>query len=234
MFWDLITTDCSASSKIMPVAVQVAGLFLIVTLGILYWWLIRRTGREQDKFRKIVLGGFILIILFHTILDCKVLLDITVGVKGYVNTFVIALFHSLELFMFQTHLFDNGYQEYLFGESSNLLWLNANGKPVLVFLYVLAFVLATETSLCFIIRIFSRKDAGRTWLRDNQDKPVSVFFGGGIRAKFLAEDLKLTKPDPRLLYVADYDPETENIGLSVWDIIKYKLFKQLFVNFFRP
>lgn len=231
MFWDLITTDCSASSKIMPVAVQVAGLFLIVTLGILYWWLIRRTGREQDKFRKTVLGGFILIILFHTILDCKVLLDITVGVKGYVNTFVIALFHSLELFMFQTHLFDNGYQEYLFGESSNLLWLNANGKPVLVFLYVLAFVLATETSLCFIIRIFSRKDAGRTWLRDNQDKPVSVFFGGELRAKFLAEDLKLTKPDPRLLYVADYDPETENIGLSVWDIIKYKLFKRKTENF---
>ena len=226
MFWDLITTDCSASSKIMPVAVQVAGLFLIVTLGILYWWLIRRTGREQDKFRKTVLGGFILIILFHTILDYKVLLDITVGVEGYVNTVMIALFHSLELFMFQTHLFDNGYQEYLFGDSPCVL-----GKPVLVFLYVLAFVLATETSLCFIIRIFSRKDAGRTWLRNNQDKPVSVFFEGGSRAKFLAEDLKLTRPDYRLLYVADYDPETENIGLSVWDILKNKLFKRKTENF---
>ena len=232
MFGDLITTGCSASSKIMPVAVQVvSGLFLIVASVVLYWRLIRRAGRNHDRFRKTVWGGIILIILFHTALDYKVLLDITVGVKGYVNTFVIALSHSFELFMFQTHLFDNGYQEYLFGDSSKLLFLNANGKPVLVFLYVLAFVLATETSLCFIIKIFSRKDAGRTWLRNNQDKPVSVFFGGGSRAKFLAKDLKLTRPDSRLLYVADYDPETENIGLSFWEILKHKFLWRKTENF---
>lgn len=231
MFLDIITPGCVAFLKTMEIPVQVAGFLFIVASVILYWWLIRRAGRNHDLFWKTVRRGFFLIIIFHTILDFNVLLDITVGVNGYVNTFLIAVFHSFELFMFQTHLFDNGYQEYLFGESSNLLWLNANGKPVLVFLYVLAFVLATETSLCFIIRIFSRKDAGRTWLSNNQDGPVSVFFGGGIRAKFLAEDLKLTKPDLRLLYVADYDPETENIGLSVWDILKYKLFKRKTENF---
>ena len=231
MFLDLITPGCDAFLKTMEISVQVAGFLFIVASGILYWWLIRRAGRNHDRFRKTVLSGFILIIVFHTVLDFKVLLDITVGVEGYVNNALIALCHSFELFMFQTHLFDNGYQEYLFGDTSSVLWMNTNGKPLLVFFYVLAFVLATETSLCFIIRIFSRKDAGRTWLRNNQDKPVSVFFGGGLRAKFLAEDLKLTRPDARLLYVADYDPETENIGLSVWDIIKYKLFKRKTENF---
>lgn len=215
MFEDIITLKYATTSKLIANLIHTAGVLSIVAAVVLYLWLISRAGRNHNLFKKTVWSGVFLIIIFHFFLDFYVLLNITKGVDGYVNNVLIALFHSFELFIFQTHLFDNGYQEYLFGDTNV-------GKPLIVFFYVLAYVLAIETSLCFIIRVFSRKDAGRTWLRENQDKPVSVFFGGGSRAKFLAEDLKLTRPGARLLYVADYDPETENIGLSVWEILKHK------------
>lgn len=218
---ELATCPC-----VLKMIMQLCGFLLVFVLGYLYYRLIRFSSKNQDWFQKTVLAGFIIILLSHTGLDYYVLSNISEGTICWASNLAIAFMHSFELFLLQTHLFDNGYQEYLFG--SNLV---ADGRPFIVILYVTAFVLAAITSGCFLIRILSRRDSGRTWLKNNLKETVFVFFGGSKRAKLIAEDLKATKPDVKLLYVSDYDPETENIGLSVWDIIRIRLLKKQPENF---
>ena len=204
---------------------QIGGFFLILVIGYFCYQLIRNSSKSYSRFQKTVLAVFIIILLSHTVLDFYVLLNISEGTISWVGNLIIAILHSFELFLLQTHLFDNGYQEYLFGGNSGLD-LVSDGHPFIVFLYVASFVLAAITSGCFLIRILSRRDSGRTWLRNNLKETVFVFFGGDKRARLLAEDLKATKPEVKLLYVAEFDPETENIGLSVWDIIRIRLLKK--------
>ncbi len=220
MLNSLMTTDAG----------QVGGFILIIALGFVYFGYLRKSSTEYCVFQRRVFIGFVLIVLAHTVLDSCVIHDISKSGNPDISYILIAVIHSLELFLFQTHLFDNGYHEYLFGTLlPSEKW--SEGQPILVFLYVLLFILAVITSCWVLIRILSRRGAGRAWLRRNQTKKVFVFFGGDKRAKLLAKDLKESQPEVKLLYVADYDPEAENVGMSVWDIIKRRLLGRKTVNF---
>lgn len=200
------------------------GLLFVVAAG--YVLLIKRVSPKREAFLGTVGICALAIVVSHTILDAKVLCEISLGDKIVISNAVLAVAHSLELFLFQTHIFDNGYQGFLFGED----YINI-GHPWILYFYVLLFVLAAITSGCFLFRIIFRRSAGRTWLKNNQKATVFVFFGGDKRAKLLAEDLKQTQQDVKLLYVTNLASETESIGLSVWDIIKRRLLRKKPENF---
>ena len=192
------------------------GFALAVVIGLAYVCLLYKMARRSRSMLRVLLACALIIIMVNFVADVYVITDVA---KGDVNVFsvaVLALWHSLELFVFQTHFFDNGYQEFFFGSG------DAEGHTFFASLFALTFVLAAITSASLIIRAFSRRRAGRSWLVANQHKAgmSHVFFMGGEAATTLAADIKKTHPEGLTIYVGYPDPEDFYVDLSLWEKIK--------------
>ena len=207
--------------SLSPTAIQVSAFVIGIVIGIVYYLILAKSSRNNNRFFKTLLVCACTIIIVHTIADSFVISRIAIGEKSWFSIFGLAVFHSMELFIFQTHFFDNGYQEFLFGRS-----LDDPGHPWLVYLFVITFILAILTSIALLIKAVNRRRAGRAWLTANKGKAqnVHVFFSGGTLSVDLAEDIHQRHPDQPRLFVGYPDPEESYMDLSIWEKIQ-RLFK---------
>lgn len=190
---------------------------IAVLLGVIYIVLLCRFSKNNKLFFRLLGISAGLVFLANFAADFIVISKIANGDTNLFSVFVLSLFHSLELFIFQTHFFDNGYQEFFFGFSRQ-----GGGEIFFLYVFAVTFVLACITSFSLIIKAISLQRAGRAWLADNKDKAARahIFFSGKDIAETLAENIKKTHPESITILVDYRDPEEKNVELSVWNKIK--------------
>ncbi len=198
---------------------QVMAIVMAALAGFLYFRILVWAGRSNRRFFRVLLFFVCLIFLCNTVADYKVITSIAVGPTTTFGALALAILHSLELFLFQTHFFDNGYQEYFF-ETGNY---GAGGDIVMLYLFVVLFVLACISSMALIIRAFSRRRSGRAWLHDNRDNTANthVFFLGGEAAMLVAKSIGAdsSKKGEHSIFVGYPDPYQNYVDLSIWEKI---------------
>ncbi|MBO7049025.1 MAG: hypothetical protein J6W42_00230 [Bacteroidaceae bacterium] len=201
---------------------QISSFVIGLIIGTLYYMILARNSKSNKLFFRTLCICAIIIFVVHSFLDAYVISEISVGDLSSFFIIALAFFHSLELFVFQTHFFDNGYQEFFFGKDG----CEFSSHPWLAYLFVITFILAAITSVALVIKAINRRRAGLMWLSDNKDKAgmSHVFFLGGKMALTLAEDIKKHFPDNPRIFVGYPDPEEIFMDLSIWEKIK-KLFK---------
>lgn len=202
-------------------AFHVMAFVIGITIGVVYYLILAKNSENNRLFFKTLLICALSIIIIHSAADMYVIAHITQGEKSWFSIFILSLFHSFELFAFQTHFFDNGYQEFLFGHDAS-----EPGIPWLTFVFIITFILAILTSIALVIKAVNKRRTGRKWLMDNKDRAenVHVFFLGGELSIALAEDIHKHHPDQPCLLVGYPDPEESFMDLSIWEKIQ-RLFK---------
>ena len=202
-------------------AFQVMAFVIGIAIGVIYYIILAKNSKNNKLFFKTLFICALAIIIIHMVADMYMIYHISQGEKNWFSIFSLSLFHSLELFVFQPHFFDDGYQELLFGHKGDSL-----GNPWLSFAYVITFILAVLTSIALVIKAVNRRRAGRSWLLANKDKAenVHIFFLGGDLSIILAEDIRKQHPDQHCLLVGYPNPEESYIDLSIWEKIQ-SLFK---------
>jgi len=203
------------------IVTQSLSIVLAVVIGLAYIWLLFKYGKHNKPLLRLLCISAIAIFVAHCATDLVVIYKISGSETSFFSLFVLAIFHSLELFVFQTHFFDNGYQEFFFGQNRT-----GGGETLFVYLFAVYFVLASITSFALIIRAVSRRRAGRSWLAAHRSDAgrSHVFFLGGEISSALARDLAEAHPDDLRIYVGYPDPEENYVDLSIWEKIK-RLFK---------
>ena len=199
-------------------AMQIYAAVFGILLASICFALLVRTSEDNKKFLWAL--GIISAIVFcvNTGADAYVISQITEGENySLFSLVVLAVFHSLELFVFQTHFFDNGYQEFFFGTYHDRL-----GHPWLAFIFALCFILACFVSASLVIKAFNRRRTGRKWLADHQKESGNshLFFLGSDIAKVVAQSIKEAHPDHNCIFIGFPDPEENYIGLSIWEKIQ--------------
>ena len=213
-------------------AVQISAFAVALILGFCYYRILGKTSKNNRLFRNTIVGSALTIGIINTVADWMVISKIAQGPLNVFSTTVLAVFHSVELFVFQTHFFDNGYQEYFFGKSYNLqengpvIFATDPGHPWMAYLFAITFVLACVTSVALVIRALSRRRAGRVWLSNNKTSTRNshIFFLGGEVTQHLALDIRKHNPQDKLIFVGYPDPEESYMDLTVWEKIR-RLFK---------
>lgn len=198
---------------------------LIAGLG--YILLLYLLGRNDRVFPYFMGACVFAIICVNATADYHVIDAIAQHHTNKFSAVVLAIFHSLELFVFHTHFFDNGYQEFFFGKGPIGSPAYTDEGIYFVYIFTITFILACISSVALVIRAFSRRRAGRTWLalhkRDTHG--THIFFLGDDVAVQLAEDIRANDPGAKIVYVGYPDPEESYMDLSVWEKIK-RLFKR--------
>lgn len=211
-------------------AFQVMAFVVGIAIGVVYYLILAKHSKNNRLFFRALLICALFIIVGNTAADMYVISHITHGESNWFSLISLSLFHSLELFAFQTHFFDNGYQELLFGQSA----CNP-GTPWLVYTFVITFILAIITSIALVIKAVNRRRTRRAWLTDHKDKAqnVHIFFMGGTLSIALAEDIHKHHPDQPCLFVGYPDPEEGYMDLSIWEKVQ-RLFKNRTENSLAP
>lgn len=190
-----------------------------LALGAAYVALLMNAGKKGKRFFVTLLCCAGAAFLLNFIPDCIVIREIAQERPvGTLPVMVLALTHSLELFLFQTHFFDNGYQEFFFGHYDG-----ADGHPLFLFLFITAFVLACITSSALVIRAFTRRRSGQSWLRDNAVAAgtTHIFFLGGKASLLMAESIRSDESckNDKIVFVGYPDPYKNYVELSLWEKI---------------
>ena len=176
-------------------------------------------SKDDSRFRKVIKYSALSIAALYALLDLHVMSSISTPVAGFADILPllgIALLHSVEVFVFQTHFFDNGYEDFFFlGEPYNE---NLPNQLVLAAMVTLA-VLAAVTSASLVVRALGKRRADRNWLSSHarDASRVHIFLQEGDYSKYLAEDIK-AKPDGSLTVLVSYpNPDSGALGLSLWE-----------------
>lgn len=200
----------------MSIVIELAlVLGCVVAAVAFYVFLARRSKDNRQFFRALALSASV-IFAVNVIADLYVQCSIAGGAVNWLATAVLAVFHSLEIFVFQTHFFDNGYQEFFFGTGQE------PGHPMLAYLFVVTFIFAGITSLALVVKAFNRRRAGRVWLEEKaaNGDVTHVFFSSERIAMLLAEDIRRCRPQDSLILVAFPDPEDNYADMSLWERMK--------------
>ena len=201
-------------------AFQAIAFVIGIAIGVVYYLILAKNSKNNKLFFKTLFICALAIIVIHTVADMYVISNMEQGAKSWFSIFILSVFHSLEMFVFQTHFFDNGYQEFFFGTSQS------PGVAWLVYVFVITFILAILTSIALLIKAINRRKAGRSWLVANKGKAqnVHMFFLGGELSRSLAEDILKLHPDQPRLLIGHPDPEESYMDLSIWEKVQ-RLFK---------
>ena len=204
-----------------PQLLQFSACIIGLIVGVVYYMILAKNSKSNKLFFKTLCICALMVFVVHWVSDAYVISQITIGDLSWFSMVALAFFHALELFVFQNHFFDNGYQEYFFGRNEC-----ETGHPWLAYLFVITFILAAITSVALVIKAVNRRRAGLSWLSDNKEKAgiSHVFFLGGKIAVALAEDIKKNYPDNPRIFVGYPDPEDNYMDMSIWEKIK-RLFK---------
>ena len=206
-----------------PSVIQLTTIAAGLIAGICYYFILARASKNNRLFFRTLWILAFVVFAVHAVTDGYILTECTEGPVNYFSVAVLAAFHSLELFVFQSHIFDNGYQEFFFGTDA----LHP-GRVWMLYLCVILFVLASITSIALVIRALNRRRAGRAWLSSHHSNhgPSHIFFLGGSISWVVAEDIRRRHPDQPCIFIGYPDPEENYMDLSVWEKIK-RLFQSL-------
>lgn len=201
---------------------------LVLALAILSFYVafLWNVGKSDRWFKKCIQISACIIFMACWIMDTFVLFSIPgnapAGDQVAPMPFATSIFsnialgfiHSVETFLFQTHIFDNGYEEFFFGRGVY------DGHFTLLTFYSLIFLMAIATSLTFVIRGVVRYRTSRKRLEKRalrgQAKGANVFFGLSHAATLLASDIK------NVVFIID-PQDNKDFDLSIWDKLR-KLF----------
>ena len=198
-------------------ASQVTAFIIGIAIGVAYYFILAKNSKDEKRFSRTLLICALFIIALNTTADMYVISHIGQSEQSWFSLFGLSVFHSLELFVFQTHFFDNGYQQFLFGIDND-----RTGSPFLVYIFIITFVLAAITSIAFIIKAINRRKAGRSWLSTHKGKiqNAHLFIMGKELSTALAEDIKNHHSDQPCLFIGHPDPEESYMDLSLWEKIQ--------------
>lgn len=198
-------------------ASQVTAFIIGIAIGVAYYFILAKNSKDEKRFSRTLLICALFIIALNTTADMYVISHIGQSEQSWFSLFGLSVFHSLELFVFQTHFFDNGYQQFLFGIDND-----RTGSPFLVYIFIITFVLAAITSIAFIIKAINRRKAGRSWLSTHKGKiqNAHLFIMGKELSTALAEDIKNQHSDQPCLFIGHPDPEESYMDLSLWEKIQ--------------
>ena len=198
-----------------PAAIQWTAVAAGVAAGIIYYSVLARASKDNRLFFKTLWILASVIFCLNWVTDAYVLTRLADGPgSNFFSVGVISALHSLEIFVFQTHFFDTGYQEYFFGQDPLSRWM--------MYTLVVLSVLAGITSVALLIRALNRRRAGRAWLASHSQSPgqAHVFFLGGVVSRVVAADIRRTHPDHTCIFIGYPDPEEADLELSIWEKIK--------------
>ena len=204
-----------------PATIQWTAVVAGVAAGIIYYTVLARASKDNRLFFKTLWILAIVLFCLNWVTDAYVLTQLAVGPgSNFFSIGVISALHSLEIFVFQTHFFDTGYQEYFFGPDPVSRWM--------MYTLVVLSVLAGLTSIALLIRALNRRRAGRAWLASHSKHPgqAHVFFLGGAVSRVMATDIRRCHPDHTCIFIGYPDPEENYLELSIWEKIK-RLFQSL-------
>lgn len=192
-------------------------LFLILVYGIGIFRL------KNDKFFKFVLRFAIVIFVSYFVCDLYVMSSISQAVDGFDDgfpLFFLAILHSCEIFLLQTHFFDNGYEDYFFLHSDQFHPVVGNETTILILMVTLV-VLASITSISLIIRVFAKRREDRNWLASHSVNSgnTHIFLQDSEYSFTLAEDIKKTLESSLTVLVSYPNPDADSLGLSLWEKI---------------
>lgn len=200
-------------------AASVILLTYIVILGALCWW---NNRHGNNKFFKSFLMTMVVLIVVAAIaIDSYTLLNISIGPKNPFAIFFTAVVHSIEMFLFQVHVFDNGYEEFFFGSASS----GMNGHTGVLSWYALIYFAAVSTSLALIIqyavRFISNKRWLRRWLKQaDEETHFHIFFGVNEIAWKLAADIEKNTKKDKIIFIRYPDSYPDGLELSFFGKIK--------------
>ena len=202
-------------------ATQFYAAFAGILIALLCFFLLVRSSSKNKRFLRALIILSAIVFCVNTIADGILMWRITEGERSPFSMAVLAFFHSLELFVFQTHFLDNGYQEYFFGANGD------PGHPWFAFLFAITFILACFVSVSLVIKAFNRRRAGREWLSShkNQSGNAHLFFLGGNVPQKVASSIKEAHPDHTCIFIGFPDPDENYMGLSIWEKIQ-RLFEE--------
>lgn len=211
-------------STTAAILIEVSAFIVGAAVGILYFIRLMKTGGDNRRFRRLLIWVAALTFFTYLFADFWVIGEISAWNINYFSTFVLSVFHSLELFVFQTHFFDNGYQEFFFGSGFG------DGNVCAVYIFAVAFVLACVSSSALIIRSFSRKRDGTLWLekqvKNDQTANTHIFLLGGEISTLLAQSIRDDKlcEGHQIVFVGYPDPYQNYVDLSIWEKISRLFF----------
>lgn len=199
-----------------PAMESFKGFGLAIAIGVVYIGLLFKSSKSNKSLIRTLGIAAICIFLVNCVADYLVISNIAKDDINVFSVLFLAIFHSLELFVFQTHFFDNGYQEYFFGHGQG------GGETFFVYLFSVTFLLACISSAILIIKAFGRRRAGLSWLSANKAhaENTHVFLLGGKLSRILAEDIRTTHPEHRLVLVGHPSSNDSLVELSIWEKIK--------------
>ena len=196
---------------------QIYAAFIGILIALLCFLLLVRNSISNKRFLTTLIILSAIVFIVNTLADGIVIWQISKGERSLFSVGVLAVFHSLELFVFQTHFFDNGYQEFFFGTLDN-----TPGHPWFAFLFAVTFILACFISVSLVIKAFNRRRAGREWLSAHKKMSGNshLFFLGGEIPSVVARSIKKAHPDHNCIFIGFPDPEENYMGLSIWEKIQ--------------
>ena len=164
------------------VSLQYQSVFVGGLVGILYLFLLFYHSRNNKLFFRTLLVVAIATAVVYFVADISVLYSIVGGGKFNFTVLALAVFHTLELFIFQTHFFDNGYNDFFFVDDQVTALIPWSGETY-AYIYVTAFVLACITSSALVIMspTFSPAwSAGAPSVSSSMRQPTGTPFSAAV------------------------------------------------------
>ena len=100
-----------------PQLLQFSACIIGLIVGVVYYMILAKNSKSNKLFFKTLCICALMVFVVHWVSDAYVISQITIGDLSWFSMVALAFFHALELFVFQNHFFDNGYQEYFFGRN---------------------------------------------------------------------------------------------------------------------
>ncbi|MBQ9185655.1 MAG: hypothetical protein IJ151_07280 [Bacteroidales bacterium] len=178
-------------------------LFALYALFLVY------VSRKDRQFKTVIIISASIVFILGWALDGFILYRQMS--ENFFTALSLGAIHSMEAFLFRTHLFDNRYSEF-FNSDNSQLYLS-----VFTFLYLAA----SAISVTLIIRGVVRFTENKHWLsRWRETDNVHIFFGMSKAAMTLAEDIHNTRPGEIIITVLDPDVDIDLLDMSLWDRIR--------------
>lgn len=182
---------------------------------------------NNDRFFKFILWFTLAIAVSYFLCDLYVMAAISKAVECFYDwlpLILLAILHSCEIFLLQTHFFDNGYEDFFFlhdDQFSQRIMNPVENETVLLIVMVTLVVLASITSISLIIRVFAKRREDRNWLalHSANSGNTHIFLQDNECSSALAKDIKSSLESSLTVLVAYPNPNADSLGLSLWEKI---------------
>lgn len=199
-----------SSIHLFPTYLWVGSALFILSVGYILFLMSESRRLQQRR----ILDCFITILLASCILHAVILCQLYSGSeKSWFSILTLSLISSFELFLGNTRIFDNGFQDFLFapGHTSWLIAMSAT------------YLLALSTSIYLIVNLLFKRISSKIWLFfHTPSKKNYIFWGKNQNTSILVNDILKKIPEKKKIIILD-TPSSEDINYDT------SVFKRLHV-----